>query len=165
MNPIKTSFFDLFKVGPGPSSSHTIGPMKAAYDFLHRLKELGPQLKEQATHIDVTLYGSLSATGKGHGTDRAIVAGLLGWEPETVNPKEFSELLTEVDDTYSIDLEGQTIGFNAANIIFGDIAHDFPFSNTLTMKLKSGKKPLFEMEYYSVGGGFGSGGGGASGGW
>ncbi|MEK7819366.1 MAG: serine dehydratase beta chain, partial [Bacteroidota bacterium] len=70
-NPISTSIFDLFKVGPGPSSSHTIGPMKAAKDFLSRIKTL--KNFSTSAKIEITLYGSLAATGKGHGTDRAIL--------------------------------------------------------------------------------------------
>ncbi len=82
VTPITTSIFDLFKVGPGPSSSHTIGPMKAAFDFLHRIAQLPAEVLKTATSIDVILYGSLAATGKGHGTDRAITAGLMGKLPE-----------------------------------------------------------------------------------
>lgn len=76
--PITTSVFDLFKVGPGPSSSHTIGPMKAAFDFRQRVGQLTEPEQQRADSLHVYLYGSLSATGKGHGTDRAVVAGLLG---------------------------------------------------------------------------------------
>ena len=83
---ITTSIFDLFKVGPGPSSSHTIGPMKAAYDFLTEINHLPNTVFSTKLSIEIHLYGSLSATGKGHGTDRAIVAGLLGWKPDASTP-------------------------------------------------------------------------------
>lgn len=75
MNCISTSIFDIFKIGPGPSSSHTIGPMRAGADFLARLAELPAGKLEQAHHIEVELFGSLALTGKGHGTDRAAAAG------------------------------------------------------------------------------------------
>ena len=92
---IKTSIFDLFKIGPGPSSSHTIGPMKAAYDFLKRANALVNSQALENPQIIIHLYGSLSATGKGHGTDRAVIAGLLGWLPDTCDPTAFTGLLKE----------------------------------------------------------------------
>ena len=84
---IETSVFDLFKSGPGPSSSHTIGPMKAAHDFLLLCREQLDDLPasesagESRLAFRVRLFGSLSATGEGHGTDAAVLAGLLGHEP------------------------------------------------------------------------------------
>ena len=78
------SVFDIFKVGIGPSSSHTMGPMRAAREFASALKQDG--LLERTQEIAVRLYGSLALTGAGHGTDRAILAGLEGAEPETVDP-------------------------------------------------------------------------------
>ena len=83
---ITPSVFDLFKVGPGPSSSHTIGPMRAAYDFLQRAQDLSDADRAPTVAVQVHLFGSLSATGRGHGTDRAVVAGLLGWLPDTCHP-------------------------------------------------------------------------------
>ena len=156
ISPIKTSFFDLYKIGPGPSSSHTIGPMKAARDFLHRLQELDEAKVKKGTHIEAFLYGSLSATGKGHGTDRAILAGLRDWTPEQCDPDEFSNLLSSEGESYNIDVgSGHSIPFSAFNIHFQAISHDFPFSNTIIMQLREeSERVLFEMEYYSVGGGF-----------
>ena len=77
------SVFDLFKVGIGPSSSHTVGPMKAAKQFVVALNEKGAI--EECASLKVQLYGSLGATGGGHGTPKAIVLGLKGEDPETVN--------------------------------------------------------------------------------
>jgi len=155
MPAITTSIFDLFKVGPGPSSSHTIGPMKAAQDFLERLHHLTATLKAGAAAIEVRLFGSLAATGKGHGTDRAVVAGLLGWKPETCDPDDFAALLTDPDRLYPIDLGGRTIGFGAAHLRFERGPHDFPFSNTMTMALLTADGAVLHAEeYYSVGGGF-----------
>ena len=77
------SVFDLFSVGIGPSSSHTVGPMRAARMFARRLKNEG--LLAHTASIRAELYGSLGATGKGHGTDKAILLGLSGHEPDTVD--------------------------------------------------------------------------------
>lgn len=153
-DPIKTSVFELFKVGPGPSSSHTIGPMKAGYDFLQRLQQLPPDRLEQGTEIRASLYGSLSATGRGHGTHRAIAAGLLGWTPESVDPEAFDNLFARESDSYPIQLGTNSIPFLQKHIEFGPVVHDFPFNNTLVLRLYGGEHLLQEMEYYSVGGGF-----------
>ena len=74
---IETSLFDFFKIGPGPSSSHTIGPMRAGHDFVQRCDALDPDLVRRAARIHVVLLGSLSATGMGHGTNTAVLAGWL----------------------------------------------------------------------------------------
>ena len=87
MRVITTSVFDLFKIGPGPSSSHTIGPMKIGRHYLHHLKAMPASKRSLIDRLDIHLFGSLSATGKGHGTDRAIVAGLLDWLPEDTDLK------------------------------------------------------------------------------
>ena len=151
---IKTSIFDLFKVGPGPSSSHTIGPMKAAFDFLNRAKFLANT--ESLTHpqIIIHLYGSLSATGKGHGTDRAVIAGLLGWLPDTCEPEPFTALLRDKGDIYEIDVADNQIKLTADSIIFEKKRYESPHPNTLVFKLMSANNVVLEEEYYSVGGGF-----------
>src|SRR3954463_5608204 len=82
--PIMTLSDEFYKVGPGPSSSHTIGPMRITYDFYQRCTKLPADQLGQATGLKVHLFGSLSATGKGHGTERAALAGLVGKEPATV---------------------------------------------------------------------------------
>ncbi|WP_435356577.1 L-serine ammonia-lyase [Emticicia sp. SJ17W-69] len=149
---IKTSIFDLFKIGPGPSSSHTIGPMKAAYDFLQRANLMTDLTDNQ--QVMIHLYGSLSATGKGHGTDRAVIAGLLGWLPETCDPNEFTTLLKNEDDIYLIKIQEKQISIHAKNIVFEKGRYDSPHPNTLVFKLLSDHKIILEEEYYSVGGGF-----------
>src|SRR5262245_50926744 len=78
--PVMTLADEFYKVGPGPSSSHTIGPMRITYDFYQRCTKLPAAQLAQATGLKVHLFGSLSATGKGHGTERAALAGLLGKE-------------------------------------------------------------------------------------
>ena len=81
--PVMILVDEFYKVGPGPSSSHTIGPMRITYDFYQRAIKLPQAQLDQATALKVHLYGSLSATGKGHGTERAALAGLIGYEPAT----------------------------------------------------------------------------------
>src|SRR5215213_8706365 len=84
--PIMITADEFYKVGPGPSSSHTIGPMRITYDFYQRCTKLPAEKLAKATALKVNLFGSLSATGKGHGTERATLAGLIGMEPATVDP-------------------------------------------------------------------------------
>ena len=88
------SVFDLFKIGIGPSSSHTVGPMRAAHLFVQRLQQAG-QLPKVA-RITCDLYGSLGATGKGHGSDTAVLLGLLGHAPDTVDVAAVPSLLVTV---------------------------------------------------------------------
>ncbi|MEE8484681.1 MAG: L-serine ammonia-lyase, partial [Nitrospinota bacterium] len=154
MRTIKTSVFELFKIGPGPSSSHTIAPMKAGYDFLQNVKALSESEKKNAHSIEVRLFGSLSATGKGHWTDRGVLAGLLGQKPETC-PHDFLDgLLAEPDETYDADIGGKKIQLKSENIIFDEIRTEYRHINTMVIKLLGGGQTIFEREYYSVGGGF-----------
>jgi len=83
------SALDLFKIGIGPSSSHTVGPMRAACAFTRALRQAG--LMDAVRRIQVRLYGSLAATGVGHGTDRAVVAGLMGIEPDQADPDAMAQ--------------------------------------------------------------------------
>ena len=92
------SVFDLFKIGIGPSSSHTVGPMRAARQFALRLRERG--LLERVARISVTLYGSLGATGKGHGSDKAILLGLSGHEPDTVDVDAIAGIVERIRTTH-----------------------------------------------------------------
>ena len=92
--PVMTTLEEFYKVGPGPSSSHTIGPMRITYDFYQRCTKLPADQLAKATGIKVHLYGSLSATGKGHGTERAALAGIIGKEPATVDPLFLDSLAT-----------------------------------------------------------------------
>ena len=85
--PVMTTIDEFYKVGPGPSSSHTIGPMRITYDFYQRCTKLPADQLAKATALKVNLFGSLSATGKGHGTERACLAGIIGKEPATVEPR------------------------------------------------------------------------------
>ena len=151
---IKFSVFDLFKIGPGPSSSHTIGPMRAALDFRRRIEELQAEKQKLARKISVTLYGSLSATGQGHGTDRAVLAGLLGWDVERCDPLAFQELLENSEQHYRISVGQASVDFSGEDIVHGPVDSDYLFSNTMLMSLCFDDGAPLEMEYYSVGGGF-----------
>lgn len=153
-SPITTSIFDLFKVGPGPSSSHTIGPMKAAFDFRQRLALLPESVQTRANAIHIYLYGSLSATGKGHGTDRAILAGLLGWQPETTDPDALMKLLQDPTVTYPVQAGDQLIMVGPQQIHFERKRYDSPYANTMVLALNDGQEILTQEEYYSIGGGF-----------
>ena len=93
--PIMTTIDEFYKVGPGPSSSHTIGPMRITYDFYQRCLKLPKEQLDAATALKVHLFGSLSATGKGHGTERASLAGIVGKEPATVEPEFLDGLASD----------------------------------------------------------------------
>lgn len=153
-SPITTSIFDIFKIGPGPSSSHTIGPMKAARAFLRKLQDAGPGLHKQITSLDVSLYGSLSATGKGHGTPKAVLGGLLGWTPEECDADRLLKLLSRDTEQYEIGAGEQSIPFRASNIHFAGAGEDLPYQNTLLFEAKGKEGTLLAGEYYSTGGGF-----------
>ena len=97
------SVFDLFKIGIGPSSSHTVGPMRAARLFVQRMLHDG-QL-DAVARISCALYGSLGATGKGHGSDKAVLLGLMGHEPDTVDIEAIPALLAELRRSQRLPLE------------------------------------------------------------
>jgi L-serine dehydratase len=152
---ITTSIFELSKIGPGPSSSHTLGPMKAGLDFRQALDGLSRGIIENASGVEFRLYGSLAATGRGHGTDRALLAGFLGQTPTTCPPDFLQGLLQREDETYEVELEGRRLSVGAKNIVFDAISHEKPWSNAILARLLDKEDAvLFEREYYSVGGGF-----------
>ena len=100
------SVFDLFSVGIGPSSSHTVGPMKAAYAFVEKLA-LDRELFNEVNRLQVELFGSLALTGRGHGTDIAVLNGLEGQLPETVNPDEVTPRAKTIFEHCKIQLAGK----------------------------------------------------------
>ena len=104
---------EFYKVGPGPSSSHTIGPMRITYDFYQRCTKLPADQLAKATGLKVHLFGSLSATGKGHGTERASLAGLLGKEPATVDPLFLDEMRDKPNQSYPVKLGDKTYTLTA----------------------------------------------------
>jgi L-serine dehydratase len=152
--PVMTVLEEFYKVGPGPSSSHTIGPMRITYDFYLRCTKLPAADLAKATGLKVHLFGSLSATGKGHGTERASLAGLVGKEPATVDPLFLDEMIAKPQQTYPVKLGDKTFNLTLADIIYDNPKGEFPHPNTMTCKLMAGDKVLYEQEYYSVGGGF-----------
>ncbi len=155
MNGIRLSIFDLFKIGPGPSSSHTIGPMRAARDFSAEAARLGDETLSRAARIEVSLFGSLAATGRGHGTVRAVLAGLLGMEPENCPPEFLDDLAADPDRVREIAIGPARLTFSPTSVIFDTERRDIPHPNTLAFRLlDAGGHGLFEKEYYSVGGGF-----------
>src|SRR2546428_1274355 len=99
------SVFELFKIGIGPSSSHTVGPMRAALLFVNGLKQDG--LLERTEVVKAELYGSLGATGKGHGSDKAVLLGLQGEAPDLVDIETIADKLAQIRSTARINLLGQ----------------------------------------------------------
>ena len=152
--PVMTVIEEFYKVGPGPSSSHTIGPMRITYDFYQRCTKLPADQLAQATGLKVHLFGSLSATGKGHGTERASLAGLIGKEPATVDPLFLDEMKEKPEQRYPLKLGDKTFNLSLADIIYDSSKGEFPHPNTMTCKLMAGDKAIYEQEYYSPGGGF-----------
>ena len=149
------SVFDVFKIGIGPSSSHTMGPMMAAGDFIRQLRD-HPQFKE-IRQLRVTLYGSLAFTGKGHATDRAVALGLLGFEPATINMKVAEASLARLGTTGVIEIG------NSSMVRFApdrDIVFNFGpalagHANGLVFEAQVEAGILaFTETYYSIGGGF-----------
>jgi L-serine dehydratase len=152
--PVMILADEFYKVGPGPSSSHTIGPMRITYDFYQRCTKLPAGDLAKSTGLKVHLFGSLSATGKGHGTERACLAGLVGKEPATVDPLFLDEMIAKPNQTYPVKLGNKTFNLSLADIIYDAPKGEFPHPNTMTCKLMAGDKAIYEQEYYSVGGGF-----------
>lgn len=153
--PINTSIFELLKAGPGPSSSHTIGPMMAGLDFRALMENLPDSEKKQAVRITVTLLGSLSATGDGHGTDRAVITGLLGHQPASCPSALPGAVFQLPHEDRLVNLGGKILELDRNSVIFGSVEHPYPYSNTMICRLEgSDGKILLERVYYSVGGGF-----------
>ena len=152
--PVLTTVDEFYKVGPGPSSSHTIGPMRITYDFYQQAAKLPADKLAKATKLQVNLFGSLSATGKGHGTERAALAGLVGKEPATVDPLFLDSLRDKPDQVFQVKLGEKSIDVSLKDVIYDATKGDFKHPNTMTVKLLAGKEVLLEQEYYSVGGGF-----------
>ncbi|MGH8777720.1 L-serine ammonia-lyase [Paraburkholderia sp.] len=148
------SVFDLFKIGIGPSSSHTVGPMRAALMFVQGLERDG--LLASTASVKVDLYGSLGATGKGHGTDRGVMLGLLGDAPDTVNPDTIAERLEAVRKSRTLELLGtHVIPFVPKEHIsfYRQALAEHP--NGLTLRAFNAQgAALRESTYLSVGGGF-----------
>src|SRR6185295_14215402 len=136
--PVMTVIDEFYKVGPGPSSSHTIGPMRITYDFYQRCAKLPADQLAKATALKVHLFGSLSATGLGHGTERASLAGLVGKEPATVDPLFLDELAEKPDQVFPVTLGDKSINVSLKDVIYDATKGDFKHPNTRTVKLLAG---------------------------
>ncbi len=149
------SVFDLFKIGIGPSSSHTVGPMRAARLFVARLAHDG-QLA-QIARVWGGLYGSLGATGKGHGSDKAVLLGLAGHEPDTVDADAVPQLLQAMRDDGHINLLGQhRVAFNEREDLTFFRRESLPLhANGMRFTaFNANGQEVVQRTYYSVGGGF-----------
>jgi L-serine dehydratase len=166
------SVFDLFKIGIGPSSSHTVGPMRAANAFAALLAQQGllqahaawstagdaadPALSTAGpSRIEVVLYGSLAATGIGHATDRAVILGLMGHHPETVDPAEVDGYLRALAQDGVLHLDGRHPVPFVADRDVRMVMKSLPYHpNGLTFHAYDGEQAVLSATYYSVGGGF-----------
>jgi L-serine dehydratase len=128
--------------------------MRITYDFYQRSTKLPADQLAKVTGMKVHLFGSLSATGKGHGTERAALAGIVGKEPATVEPAFLDSLAANPDQTFPVKIGDKTLTMSLKDIIYDAPKGNFPHPNTMTCKLLAGDTVLLEQEYYSVGGGF-----------
>ncbi len=144
------SVAELFTIGIGPSSSHTVGPMRAAFDFAHR------SLALEAAPVRVTcdLYGSLALTGRGHATDTATILGLAGWEPERLDPDAAPRILADIRASGSLLLGGiATVAFTADDVVFHPRKFLPEHPNGLTFTATCADGSSHAETYFSIGGG------------
>jgi len=149
------SVFDIFKIGIGPSSSHTVGPMRIGLRFLDEAKSAGVLTK--AARVKVDLHGSLALTGIGHGTDNAVVLGLMGFQPDTTDPDEAEAAVLRVREQRRLSLHGAgEIDFILALDIDlrGDIIPEIHPNEMRLYLYDKQDRVIFDRTYYSVGGGF-----------
>ena len=148
------SVFDMFSVGIGPSSSHTVGPMRAAKNFVLDLQN--NNMFERVDNVVVELFGSLGQTGKGHGTGKAVILGLLGELPESIDPDQVDKMLAQVAESEQLLLDGkQTIHFPNQNAIVFHRRKSLPLhSNGMTIHAYENQQCIASQSYYSIGGGF-----------
>ncbi|MFA9284480.1 L-serine ammonia-lyase [Comamonas sp. SY3] len=149
------SVFDLFKIGIGPSSSHTVGPMRAAHAFVQRLQRQGALA--QVARLRCQLFGSLGATGIGHASDRAVILGLAGHAPDTVDVNAVDAIIADVNNSQQLLLNGeQRIVFDPATDLLLIGAVSLPFHpNGMRFEAWDAQHELVDAQaYYSVGGGF-----------
>ena len=148
------SVFDLFKIGIGPSSSHTVGPMRAARMFTSRLAHEG--VLQGVARIKAELFGSLGATGKGHGSDKAVLLGLAGHEPDTVDVDAVPGILEAIRASWQLSLGGPAIAFDEKSDLVFHRRQSLPFhANGMRFTaFDAAGTELLAKVYYSVGGGF-----------
>lgn len=148
------SVFDMLKIGVGPSSSHTLGPWKAALLWIDKMKNKG--LLAELTHIQILLYGSLAKTGIGHGTDLAILMGLLGLNPETCDVNSLHHLMQGIKDSSRLNINQEIeISFVYAEDMIFLYEESLPFHpNAMTILAKFEQHAPIAETFYSIGGGF-----------
>jgi L-serine dehydratase len=154
-SPLSISVLELFRIGIGPSSSHTVGPMRAARQFALSLRESG--LLDRTQSVRAQLYGSLGATGRGHGSDKAVMLGLEGEEPERIDPDTVEARLARTRERGSLILLGQhPIAFAERDHIVFHRRESLPFhpNGMRFSALGPAGEDLVTKQYYSVGGGF-----------
>ncbi|MFW5734149.1 MAG: L-serine ammonia-lyase [Oceanidesulfovibrio sp.] len=156
MSPITTSLFELFTIGPGPSSSHTIGPMRAGFDYRGELSGVrADELDGVPARVEIVLFGSLAATGEGHGTHWAALAGLAGMRPEECPPDILEAFARDDPENSVVFADGATAVFSSEDVT-ADVLRvkDLGHPNTLVFRvLDADKNVLHQAEYHSVGGG------------
>lgn len=148
------SVLSIFRVGLGPSSSHTVGPMRAGLDFVKQLAK--KDLLRRVTRVSVHLMGSLAATGKGHGTDSACQLGLMGMPPETTSPDQAEASLKQVKEDLKLVLNGElSIAFDPERDISfaADEVASF-HTNAVDFSAYASDELLYKRRFYSIGGGF-----------
>jgi len=148
------STFELFSIGIGPSSSHTVGPMRAARRFAQMLADAG--VLDEVDAVTVDLMGSLALTGVGHGTDRAVLMGLAGEAPETIEVEGIADRVARIAEDQELPLLGRhRIHFDPAQAIaFRRGERPRPYANALILTARSGERVLEQRTYFSIGGGF-----------
>ena len=152
---MKTSVFEIFKIGVGPSSSHTVGPMRASRDFVERIAQAGNL--EKVSRLATELFGSLALTGRGHATDRAIILGLLGESPSEVEPSKIASLVEEVRRAATIRLlHRHPVKFEESSDLVFRTTETLPgHSNGMRFTAFATDGSVIDTQiYYSVGGGF-----------
>ncbi|RZL12804.1 MAG: L-serine ammonia-lyase, partial [Pedobacter sp.] len=154
MKSEQISVFDIFKIGIGPSSSHTLGPWRAAQRFMASLKGLHPI--ETVEGIKILLYGSLAKTGRGHGTDIAVLLGLMNADPVTFDVEAVIHTVEEIKASNKIRLANEhTVNFSYEDDLLFLFAESLPFHpNALTFQAFLNTGNAFSETYYSIGGGF-----------
>lgn len=148
---LPVSIAELYGIGIGPSSSHTVGPMRAALRFTRALRGQIPD----CTHVSVDLYGSLALTGKGHATDTAVILGLSGYDPSTIDPQNISSIISSVSTRHKLRLGG------FKEVVFDESVHlNFRkgellprHSNGMRFSAFNGNSVILRKVYYSIGGG------------
>ncbi len=150
----RISIFDVFKIGIGPSSSHTLGPWNAALSFINHVEKNVELINIQEVHC--TLYGSLALTGKGHQTDKAIALGLSGFIPKNIDQNRIDEYIEKINKTRKIKILRQfeiPFSFNK-NILYDTKTKTTVHPNTLEFKINYNGGQTYSLKFYSTGGGF-----------